>query len=118
MSKFVKGDPRINRKGRPKKGDTVVELLEQLGGRKPVSEAMLKHFKEYCPDEEPTLHKVVLLNLILRAANGEGSSVREYFNRLVGLPRQTIEHSGHVLNNLQDILTLAEYNDEDDRDED
>lgn len=105
---FSKGDPNINRAGRPKKGDTLTELLEELSSHAPQDKKIIEDFKELFPEVEPTYKAIIMYRLIVKAVGGDSASIREYFNRLAGLPRQKIEHSGHMLNNLQDILNLAD----------
>ena len=75
MSKFEKGDPRINRAGRPKKGQTLTDLLE----------AKL--------DKEDFVQKVInLLNSHLDKGETPPDALIKYiFDRIDGKPTEKVE---------------------------
>lgn len=80
---FKKGDPNINRKGRPSKGWAWTELLEEVGEQ--VEEKSGKKFKE-----------LVSKKLWEECAKGNIPAIRELFNRMEGMPKQQTEIQGAV----------------------
>lgn len=78
---FKKGDPNINRKGRPPTGNAWAELLRAVGEEKEPKTG--KKFKE-----------LVSKRLWIECVNGNIGAIRELFNRMEGLPKQAIKHEG------------------------
>ena len=78
MGKFEKGDPRINRKGRPKKGKSLTELLA-------------KALKQERADGEK--NKEVLAETLIRLAIEERNmaAIRYIYDRVDGKPKETVE---------------------------
>jgi len=70
---FVKGDPRINREGRPKGSISVVTRLKQMFAENPAEfEAFIKRYKENPMNEK---HITEMID---------------------GKPQQKLEHSGQI----------------------
>ena len=81
---FFPGDPNINRKGRPKKGKTLTDVLE-------------KHLKRRNRKNEDTGKKMsgkdaLAIELIQLALDGKNFAAMKYiFDRIDGFPLQAIE---------------------------
>lgn len=71
---FKKNDPRINRKGRPKREWTVAGLIE---------EAMEQEDETGIPYK-----KIVYTKLVSMAKRGDIHAIKEINNRLDGMPQQ------------------------------
>jgi len=77
MGRFEKGDPRINRRGRPKKGQSITEILEMLLDKK---------------KETGELRRAdVAEKLIKLAENGDLAAIRYLVDRIDGKPKETVE---------------------------
>jgi hypothetical protein len=86
MGKFEKGDPRINRAGRPRKGKSLTEILERE----------LKH-KGYKALAE------VLIKMAIEEKNL--MAIRYIFDRIDGRPKETVElESGALEIKLSEIM--------------
>lgn len=71
-NKFVKGDPKINRKGRPLKGETLGDILSS----------------------DPDAKIAIAERLIALAKKGDMAAIKEYFNRTEGMPTQAVKVGG------------------------
>jgi len=91
MGKFEKGDPRINRRGRPKKGQSITEILELLLDKK---------------KETGELRRAdIAEKLIKLAESGDLPAIRYLIDRLDGRPRETVElKDGAIDKKLMEIL--------------
>jgi hypothetical protein len=78
---FVKGDPNINRKGRPVTGNAWTDLLRAVG-------------EEIEPKTGKPFKELVSKRLWIECVNGNVYAMRELFNRMDGMPKQAFEHSG------------------------
>ena len=104
---FTKNDPRINRKGRPKKGQCLTDILAWTLDQK----AKIK-------DDETGEEKSILLRhalarkLIDKAVNdGDVAAMKYIFDRLDGKPKETIEMSeerGDIPDDPEERRALAE----------
>ena len=90
MSKpFVKNDSRINRRGRPKKGQTMTDILDWALDQ-----------KRKIKDDETGKEKALLLRhmlaekLISKAIDdGDVAAIKYVFDRLDGKPKESVELS-------------------------
>jgi hypothetical protein len=76
MSRFVKGDSRINRAGRPRKGEALTDVLAR-GLRRPDREALVK--------------ELVRLALCAESESTRLAAIKYIFDRLDGSPRQAVD---------------------------
>jgi len=91
MGKFEKGDPRINRKGRPKKGESITEILQKLLDKKNSSGQLRR--------------ADIAERLIELAENGDLPALKYLIDRIDGKPRESIElKDGSVDLQLREIL--------------
>ena len=84
---FVKNDPRINRRGRPKKGQTLTDILDWALDQK-------RKVKDEETGEEKTLllRQMLAQRLIYKAVDeGDVSAIKYIFDRLDGKPKEAIE---------------------------
>jgi hypothetical protein len=86
---FVKGDTRINRKGRPKKGQTLTDILDWALDQK------RKIKNEETGEEKSLLLRQMLAQRLIHKAVDEGdvSAIKYIFDRLDGKPKETVEVS-------------------------
>ena len=77
---FVKGDPRIYRKGRPPRAETARQIFRELGNEE----------TEYKGVKMPK-HKAVMLSIIEGAIGGDVHDKRLYMEYLYGKPAQRVE---------------------------
>jgi hypothetical protein len=86
---FVKNDPRINRKGRPKKGQTLTDILDWALDQK------RKIKNEETGEEKSLLLRQMLAQRLIYKAVDEGDvpAIKYIFDRLDGRPKETIEMS-------------------------
>ena len=87
---FVKNDPRINRKGRPKKGQSLTDILDWILDQK-------RRIKNGETGEEKSLllRQMLAQRLINKAVDeGDVPAIKYIFDRLDGKPKETIEMSG------------------------
>lgn len=79
---FKKNDPRINREGRPK------------GSGISITTEIKRKLKERPPGEDKTTYLELLINRILKQAiqDGDQQMIKNLWNYIDGLPRQTIDH--------------------------
>jgi len=91
MGKFEKGDPRINRRGRPKKGECITDILQKLLDNK---------------NNVGKLRRVVVSEkLIELAEKGDITAIKYLVDRLDGKPRETFElKDGAIDKKLMEIL--------------
>lgn len=81
----MKGDSRINRKGRPKQSDTVKSLLAELG----------KDEVDFNGSRIPK-YKAVLLKIIEGAIGGDPQQQKLYLEYFYGKPVQQVELDAKV----------------------
>jgi hypothetical protein len=84
---FVKNDPRINRRGRPKKGQTLTDILDWALDQK-------RRIKDGETGEEKSLllRHMLAQRLIDKAVDeGDVPAIKYIFDRLDGRPKETIE---------------------------
>jgi hypothetical protein len=86
---FVKNDPRINRKGRPKKGQTMTDILNwALDQKRKITDD--KTGKE----KSLLLRHMLAEKLISKAVDdGDVAAIKYIYDRLDGRPKETIEMS-------------------------
>lgn len=79
---FVKGDPNINRKGRPLKGDTLTD--------------MMREFLMECPKDQKKTYKRLFIEKAYHKAVKEGdpTAIKLIWNYLDGMPIQKIGGEG------------------------
>lgn len=86
MSKFVKGDPRINRKGRTT--SHITKLREDL-------KRLASEPTQYKTREGKTItipkHMAILLNIIEGAVGGDAHNQKLYLEYLCGKPTQHVQ---------------------------
>jgi hypothetical protein len=77
MAAFTKGDIRINRKGRPRKGTSITDILSYQLDQK---------------DETGTLRREKIAEQLIKLAeSGDIAAIRYLADRLDGRPRESIE---------------------------
>lgn len=83
---FVKGDPRINRKGRPKSADALKDLIQSI----------LHEAATNAAGEKILIggHAVTNLEMILRGMMKNPRHVETLLDRAYGKVPQALEHSG------------------------
>ena len=88
---FEKGDPRINSKGRPKKGESITDILKKLLDQS---------------DESGKLRRVIVSEkLISLAESGDLASLKYLIDRIEGRPKESIELTdGAVDQRLREIM--------------
>jgi len=86
---FIKGDPRINRAGRPKKGQTMTDILSwALDQRKTITDS------ETGKEKSLLLRHALAEKLISKAINdGDVSAIKYIYDRIDGRPKENIEMS-------------------------
>jgi len=90
---FERGDRRINRAGRPKKGQCLTDFLSYKLDQKDEATGKLNR-------------EIVAEKIIALAKEGNIAALRTVFDRVDGVARQTIELSGlEVSSKLQEILS-------------
>jgi len=99
MGKFEKGDPRINRNGRPRKGKSLTEFLEKA----------LKRKRQDGGKNNEALAET-LLDLAIKDKNM--AAIRYIYDRVDGKPKESIELSdGAVDARLREIMSNGGNND-------
>lgn len=96
---FKEGDPRINRKGRPKKGDTWADILEEISEREEV-------IVDKKTGRKITYKEAVAIRAFQEAAKGNTLMFNAIMNRMSGYPKHRIE--AHNLNYSMDIELTEE----------
>lgn len=96
---FKKGDPRINRKGRPKKNITT--FLKEFGDGKKVSyhieltdkDGKKKELKGVIAGKgsNGTINQLIATQLLAKAIKGDLKAIQEVLDRTEGKPKQSIE---------------------------
>jgi len=84
---FVKNDPRINRNGRPKKGECMTDILNWALDQE-------RKIKEDEPGKEKKLilRHALAEKLISKAVDeGDVAAIKYIFDRLDGKPKESIE---------------------------
>lgn len=74
-----------NKRGRPKKGEAFAEVLEYYGNKKNVAVSGRETYRE-----------TIVRKLIEQAAEGDIKFICEYLDRLLGRPRQAVDHAGGI----------------------
>ena len=82
---FVKVDTRINKKGRPKKCQGLVSLMEEILQEKAGAGTDMTKLEALCR------------KLIKLAFDGDMSAIREVLDRTYGKPHQSIESTGNPI---------------------
>ena len=77
---FSKGDPNINRAGRPKKGESLPDLLEKI-------------LAENKDGSEFDKREALCRKMMELAFDGESWALREVFDRLYGKPKQVVDQT-------------------------
>ena len=77
---FVKGDKNINRAGRPKKGESLPDLLEKI-------------LAEQAGGTDFDKREALCRKMIKLAFAGEPWALREVFDRLYGKPKQIVDQT-------------------------
>lgn len=100
---FVKGDPRINRKGAPKKEASLTGILEKLSLE---------------VDDSGVSKREKIARIILAACEkGDRYMIREVLDRLEGKPIQKIQQEirslDETLDEIEDNVTYAPWSVED-----
>lgn len=85
---FVKGDPRINRKGRPPKIDQLQRDLKELASE--TVEYELKSGETITTSR----YMAILLNIIEGALSGDPQDKKLYLEYMFGKPMQPVEVGG------------------------
>jgi hypothetical protein len=84
---FVKGDTRINRKGRPRKGQSLTDILDWALDQK----RKIKN-EETGEDKSLLLRQMLAQRLIHKAVDeGDVPAIKYIFDRLDGKPKETVE---------------------------
>jgi hypothetical protein len=102
MSKpFTRNDPRINRRGRPRKGQGLTDILSiRLDGK----------------DETGILKRQVIVDRLIKAAmDGDVAALRYIFDRIDGKPTERIEQVQNTISDetrekLKSIFTCESHN--------
>jgi hypothetical protein len=81
---FQKDDPRINRSGRPKKGESLTDILRELGGIADVSTEKGKIERR----------QAIANRLWQMAIAGDLAAIKMIYDRIDGSPRQSVEMTG------------------------
>ena len=108
--RFVKGDPRINRKGRPKSFDGLRELAKQIAHEKAQSNGV---------DLVISGHKVTVAEAILRSwAKSKNPKLQQAFIEVAfgKVPQridQKTEHSGKIAYKLYERISPDDWDKED-----
>lgn len=89
---FSKGDPRINRKGRPKKGSAIAEILREILEEQPVIDPKTKELK-LKKSKSPDMKRVFAESLVIRAIRSNAAA-RILLHYVDGLPVQTVRQVG------------------------
>jgi len=86
---FEKNDPRINRKGRPKKGECMTDILNWALDQKRIIENGKTGEKKSL-----LLRHVLAEKLISKAVDdGDVAAIKYIYDRLDGRPKETVEMS-------------------------
>jgi hypothetical protein len=78
--KIKPGEVR-NPRGRPKKGETLIEILRSK-------------LDEKIPKSQSAYKDMVVMRLIQLANSGDLGALKYIFDRMEGSPRQAVEHTG------------------------
>jgi len=86
---FERNDPRINRKGRPKKGQTMTDILNwALDQKRKIKD------NETGKEKSLLLRHVLAEKLISKAIDeGDVAAIKYIYDRLDGRPKETVELS-------------------------
>ena len=87
---FRKGDPSINRNGRPKKGQTLTDVISNI-----LSENAVNYKGGLISGREAVARKLLEL-----AMSGDVPAMKYLIDRMDGPPKQEIQHSGGISVNL------------------
>jgi len=116
---FVKGDPRINRKGAPKLSPIIkrireIERHELTGKFSQLYNYNREKLKAVIDNPKSTMKEIIIASAIFTAAkSGEFSYIQPYIAYIFGLPKQPVEHSGEVnskveVNNKLNKLSISD----------
>jgi hypothetical protein len=81
---FQKDDPRINRNGRPKKGESLTDMLRDLGSVSDVATDKGKINRK----------QAIASRLWQMAIAGDLAAIKYIYDRIDGSPRQSVEMTG------------------------
>lgn len=87
---FKEGDPRINRKGRPKKGDTWADILEEI--------SEMEIILDEKTGEKITYKRAVAIRAFEEASKGNTLMFNAIMNRMSGYPKHRIEQHSLTYN--------------------
>jgi hypothetical protein len=95
---FVKGDPRINRKGRPKKGECLTDILSwELDQKRDIRDD--KTGKE----KSLLLRHILARKLIDKAVeDGDVAAMKYIYDRIEGRPKETVMEIAEKRNDIPD----------------
>jgi hypothetical protein len=85
---FKKNDPRINRNGRPKKGQSLSDILNWALDQKQKNKA----------GKEMLLRHALAEKLIKKAFDGDTTAIKYIYDRIDGKPRESVDISGSMVN--------------------
>lgn len=97
LTGFQLNPQNINKNGRPPKGWSWAELLEDIG----------EEVMEGDPNKR-TFKQVVGRRLWLECAKGNVHAIRELFNRMEGLPRMKMEVDGKVDTRIPELIEILD----------
>lgn len=81
---FKKGDPNINRNGRPQGGVSIVDALR-------------RRLEEIEPQEKRMYLDIFVDKIISKSlTEGDVAMMKDVINRIDGMPLQSIQHSGEI----------------------
>jgi len=92
---FTKGDPRINKEGRPK------------GAGISITTEIKRKLEEKPEGQDKATYLQLLIKRILKKAviDGDTTTIKQIWNYIDGMPKQAIEHSGQInINRLLDEI--------------
>jgi len=100
---FEKNDPRINRKGRPKKGECMTDILNwALDQKRKITDG------ETGKEKSLLLRHVLVKKLVTLAEGGDLAALKYVIDRLDGKPKESIELTdGAVDERLKEIINGA-----------
>jgi hypothetical protein len=96
---FKKGDPNINRKGRPKKGMSWSEVLKELCDE-----------EVNAGDSRLTKMQAIGHKIIKKAFDGDLDAAKILMDRIDGKPRQAIDHTskGEQIGSIERVIIKSD----------